>query len=109
MADENEWYESGERRGRKGEQVRWAQVSTAIPAADVPGYTSTGEVQAPVMVSTSWTENSTPVTTQVITGMVGRLVIARNLDGSDRAALEAEHRRIVNLVKTQGPSAVSWS
>jgi hypothetical protein len=38
--------------------------------------------------------------------MEGYNVLAKAVDGSDRAALEAEHRRVVELLKTDGLKAV---
>jgi len=105
MANGDEWYESGVSTNQQGMILRWAHVSTAIPSGAIPAY----QDQAPIMVQTLWNEGLGLVTTLVVTGMVGRVVIARDVDGSNRAVLEAEHRRIVKLIETQGLSAVRWS
>jgi hypothetical protein len=102
MAGEHEWYEEGVTTNAAGERVRWACVQTTIPSENLPNSQERG----PLGAKTVWEQGPWPVTTIVGTGMEGYNVLAKAVDGSDRAALEAEHRRVVELLKTDGLKAV---
>lgn len=101
MMDESAAFESGTSIDLRGEMARWSRMSTAIP-------TTRGDHPVSVTVVTAWNEGRGPVTTQVIAGRVGHLVIAHDVDGSQRAALEAEHRRVVALLRTREPAIAGW-
>ncbi len=101
MTELNHDYASGTGYNVKGQPVKWARVLTTVPAADVvPGYS----LSTPIHVGTNWEEaisTVVPVVNPVYAqGRVRNA--APEVNGAERAELEAEYDRILDILRTQG-------
>ena len=84
-----------------GKRPRWAWVQTKIRSADLPNS------QGPITVETFWEQDHQPVKTRVVSGTASHVVVAEGVDGRDCTAFEAEHGRVVELLKAGGIKAVT--
>jgi len=101
--ERDELYEKGQMTDQHGATHDRAQIRTQVTGP----ATATYPAGLPIAVWTSWQDDVPGVAIMVMpTEGIGALMLAPDVDGRQRANLEAEHRRVVDTVRSGGMAAV---